>query len=768
MGQMISGVSEKSIFAGQGRIYNDRYKRILGHIHAADNLDQLLVTLRDKIADFFQAERVTIFMVDKKTNEIFSRVKTGKYPREIRVPINMHSIAGFVATTVEPVNIRNVYDEKELVVTHPELCFDRTWDKNSGYMTRQVLTIPIVGRASLLGIIQLVNKRNDAYFSSGDEKCLQEIAVNLGATFYNRYCQENKVPPQFEQLLENGILDEYSLIRAVSMAGQSGVNLETILLNEFNVPKNLLTDLLARYFGVPYDDLQNTLYNPYKVISGVKIEYFRKSFWVPLVKLKNTVLVALNQPDDQGLLQEIKKVYRNVRVELRFSLQQDIERFLDSDFNCCIPADAEPEEAAIGSPAGEAVLVPDPPPRRQKIAEDAEIVNDRNIVQLAGKIIEDAYNRGASDIHLEPGISGKDAAVRYRIDGSCVNVMSIPGIWSRAVVSRIKILANLDISERRKPQDGKIKFKTSGGENIELRAVTVPTAENNEDVVLRVLADSKPLPLDKIMPASTFERFKPLIMKPYGIVMVVGPTGSGKTTTLHSALGFINKPERKIWTAEDPVEITQAGLRQVQVNPKIGYTFAAAMRAFLRADPDVIMVGEMRDRETVGIGIEASLTGHLVFSTLHTNSAPETVTRLIDMGMDPFNFADALLGVLAQRLTRSLCPACRQSYRPGNREYEHLKELYGAQFTAPPETLRLNRLKGCSKCDNVGYKGRIGLYELLVNNDTMRKAIIQRATVSEIRELSVGQGMVTLLQDGINRILAGDTDLSQVLSVCSQ
>jgi len=301
---------------------------------------------------------------------------------------------------------------------------------------------------------------------------------------------------------------------------------------------------------------------------------------------------------------------------------------------------------------------------------------------------------------------------------------------------------------------------------------TILTSGGNEDVVMRILAASKPLPIEKMgFSTRNLEEFKKIVSKPYGICLVVGPTGSGKTTTLHSGLGFINTVDMKIWTAEDPVEITQAGLRQVQVHPKIDFTFAHAMRAFLRADPDVIMVGEMRDHETAAIGIEASLTGHLVFSTLHTNSAPETITRLLDMDIDPFNFADALLGILAQRLVRTLCKDCKEAYAPDQAEFAELMQEYGVEswdrlgvkFT--PD-FRLHRPKGCSKCANTGYKGRMGIHELLVASDECKRLIQKRSPIEELRNQAMRDGMATLLQDGIQKVIAGHTDFKQVRAVC--
>jgi type II secretory ATPase GspE/PulE/Tfp pilus assembly ATPase PilB-like protein len=333
----------------------------------------------------------------------------------------------------------------------------------------------------------------------------------------------------------------------------------------------------------------------------------------------------------------------------------------------------------------------------------------------------------------------------------------------------------LDIAERRMPQDGKIQFKKYGGLDIELRVATIPTQGAMEDIVMRILAAGEPIPLAKMgFAEKNFKNFVEIISQPYGIIFVCGPTGSGKTTTLHSALAYINKTETKIWTAEDPVEITQKGLRQVQVHPKIGFTFAIAMRAFLRADPDVIMVGEMRDKETTSIGVEASLTGHLVFSTLHTNSAPESIVRLLDMGMDPFNFADAVLGILAQRLVRTLCKDCKEGYNPSEEEYQELIREYGKDWfnldLAPKYPLNpdllLYRPKGCEKCNQTGYRGRMGIHELLLATPTAKRLIQTQARVEEMRDQALVDGMRTLKQDGISKVFGGFTDLMQVRKVC--
>jgi len=356
-----------------------------------------------------------------------------------------------------------------------------------------------------------------------------------------------------------------------------------------------------------------------------------------------------------------------------------------------------------------------------------------------------------------------------RVDGVCRVVLEVPNRHVRAVVSRIKVLSRLDIAERRKPQDGKLAVRM-GGRPLELRIATLPTI-CGESVVMRILAQGDALPYDKLgFSKRNYEMIDTSLAHPHGLVLVVGPTGSGKTTTLHGLLGYLNTPERKILTAEDPVEITQPGMSQVQVQPKIGYTFAIALRAFLRCDPDIILIGEMRDHETASMGVEASLTGHLVFSTLHTNSAPETVVRLLDMGLDPLNFADALVCVVAQRLMRTLCKNCKEEYTPTQDEFDRLANLYGLEYY--PELnidltkLKLMRAVGCEECGTTGYRGRCGVHEVLVNSKELSALIAANTPAKIIRELAVKEGMRTVQQDGVIKVFEGLSSLDQLRKVC--
>jgi type II secretory ATPase GspE/PulE/Tfp pilus assembly ATPase PilB-like protein len=576
---------------------------------------------------------------------------------------------------------------------------------------------------------------------------------------------------KFDGLIASQRITQAQFDAARASARVEGYAIETILMEQYQISKQEIGHSLSAYANCPFLDYDENLKIAPELIKGINPNYLRVNYWIPLRAEGNSVEVLIDDPFIFHKTQDIKRMFPDKQIRYWIGLREDIQKYVNavsarSEAVESAKDDSDPLAAILDQLAIEE--------KEEQSAEEMDFAVDENdsaIVRLVNQIIASGVKVGASDIHIEPNGDKRDTIVRFRIDGHCHEYLKVQPSHRRALVSRLKVMAHLDIAERRKPQDGKITFPMPD-RIIELRLATIPSSgSGNEDAVLRILAASEPIPLDKMkMTERNFREFTSILEKPYGIILCVGPTGSGKTTTLHSALSHINTPGRKIWTAEDPVEITQAGLRQVQVLPKIGFTFAAALRSFLRADPDVIMVGEIRDQETAEIAINASLTGHLVLSTLHTNSAVETVTRLLDMGMDPFNFADAMLGILAQRLARTICPQCKEKYHPAKEEYDALAHGYGgeafAQLGIPyDDTFMLVRGKGCDACRQSGYKGRIGLHELLIGTAEFKSRLYARASVAELQQVAIAQGMTSLLQDGILKCLQGLTDYNQVRAV---
>ncbi len=743
--------------------YRTKLQEISNSIYAAANLDVILIDLKDDILELVNAERITIYYVDGVKRELVSRFKSGNEVSEIRVPISNASIAGYAAAHQKTVNIKNVYDESELAEIDEELKFNKSWDKKTGFHTKQVFVAPIVFKSFVLGVIQLINRKDGNSFDKEDEENVSELADIIGIALYKQKKMATSRKSKFDYLLQNHILTQKELNQAIAASREKKISIIKILTDEFKISSKDIAEALSRYYDLPLIQYSETLPIPGELLRGLKVGFMKNNVWVPIRSTGEEVLIAIDNPEDMQRVDEIRALFPGRKIKLAFALKDDILKIIN------LFTTDEKELSSIDE------ILSQLHSEEDEIEEETASVSEESsaVVQLVNKIILDAYARGASDIHLEPYPGKQNTQVRIRVDGACALYQTIPYSFKNAVVSRIKIMSDLDIAERRKPQDGKIAFKKYGGKDIELRVATVPTQGGAEDVVMRILAAGEPLPLSKMgFSEHNYENFISAITKPYGLIFVCGPTGSGKTTTLHSALSYINRVETKIWTAEDPVEISQKGLRQVQVHPKIGFDFATAMRAFLRADPDVIMVGEMRDHETTQMGIEASLTGHLVFSTLHTNSAPESITRLLDMGMDPFNFADALLAIMAQRLVRTLCKNCKKSFNPSKAEYDELVREYGPELFKKniniPYTsdLTLYKPEGCDMCNNTGYRGRMGIHELLMGTDRIKEMIQTRATMAEIREQAIAEGMTTLKQDGIEKVFEGHTDLLEVRKVC--
>lgn len=516
---------------------------------------------------------------------------------------------------------------------------------------------------------------------------------------------------------------------------------------------------------------------------------------VPLGMIAGTLYVASSVPMSRELEDRLSMI-AGARLALVWASKNHIEARITRENQIQLPLEGQPTSPMELRSRSTDASIQDlqsllASAQNEIKVEGSEVISNAvdersSVVLLVKRMIMDAHKQKASDIHIETNPGEEPSRIRFRVDGDLEEYLTLPADLRAALVSRIKVMSKLDISERRRPQDGKINFSDFSDTKLELRVAILPTHDNLEDVVMRLLASSKPIPLAQLgFSARDAEIVKRLSQHPYGLLLACGPTGSGKTTTLHSLLSEINTNNRKIWTAEDPIEITQSGLRQLQVNPKIGLTFAAAMRAFLRADPDVVMIGEVRDEETARVCIEASLTGHLVFSTLHTNGAAESVVRLLDLGMDPLNFGDSLIGIVAQRLVRGLCKHCATAKELSVAEFEALVLEYtegtaisadegrqrlllaaaGASGDPAATTVAVGQAVGCEMCGGRGYKGRMGIYEVLENVGEMKHKIQTRAPTSEIFTEASKAGMRTLRQDALEKVVSGLIDLTQARTV---
>ncbi len=573
---------------------------------------------------------------------------------------------------------------------------------------------------------------------------------------------------QFNYLVSSGRMTQDELEAAQSEIVKGSIDLETVLLDNYHISKAEMGKALSEHYGCPFIEFDEHTFPDPELLKDLNIDYLKNTHWIPLKRDRSVIDILIDNPQDIEKGMDIKRAFPGVTLRFAVGLRRDIEQFL-------LATTSERDRGSIKQIIGELVRDEDSEESEDQLLEGLD-ENHSAIVRLSHQIIAEAFRVGASDIHLEPYNHKKEMVVRLRVDGTCSTYMKIPPSYRRPIVSRFKIMANMDIAERRKPQDGRIRIKLDKDDNseIELRVAALPTTGNNEDLVMRILTSKVKMPLEHIgCSEDTLLKLRRIAERPHGIILCVGPTGSGKTTTLHAILGHLNTDERKIWTAEDPVEITQEGLRQIQVLPKIGLTFPVAMRAFLRADPDVVMIGEMRDKETADIAIEASLTGHLVLSTLHTNSAVETITRLLDLGCDPFNVADGMLGILAQRLVKTICVKCKEAYHPPKSEYDELVAAYHIEYWKKSgieynDSFRLYRGRGCDQCNKTGFRGRVALHELLLGTDEARAMIQSKAKTQELLKLAMDQGMKTLLQDGIDKVLKGLTVFKQVRTIATK
>jgi len=561
-----------------------------------------------------------------------------------------------------------------------------------------------------------------------------------------------------EMLIKENLITRKQLNQALEEQKKTNDYLGTVLVRHGWISESTLTNMLGKQLGIASVDLTNYEFKD-DILRIIPEELANKYDIIPLDRMGHTLTVAMVDPTDVMVIEDIK-FNTGFNVEPVVSAEASIKKAISKNYGS-LRNEKEEFDAAVSTSFDDVDLtefeVVDEEEEELDQQEIMSQVEDEPIVKLVRKIIVKAVVQKASDIHIEP--YEKSLRVRYRIDGVLQTVLEPPKNLQFAISSRIKIISKLDIAEKRIPQDGRVKMKVSRSKYVDLRVSILPTVFG-EKIVMRIL-DKDNLMLDMAdlgFSNTELNKFQKSIQAPYGIILVTGPTGSGKTTTLYSALHQLNSEDVNIMTAENPVEFNLHGINQVDVKPDIGLTFAASLRSFLRQDPDIILVGEMRDYETAEIGIKAALTGHLVLSTLHTNDAPSSINRLVNMGVEPFLIASSVVLIMAQRLIRTLCSNCKQEYNPTNAELKSLgindKEKENSTFYQP---------KGCDVCNNTGYKGRAGIFEVMYITDKIRKIILDRGSQIDIKEVAREEGMRTLRESAIEKFKNGDTSYEEVL-----
>ena len=731
------GITRSQLDAGR--------KKIAAALKSA-TLEDLYHKVPVEMASLLGAGSLRFFLRDPLTGELYTRVPDGKRVRETRVAPDPSSVVGYAAMTRKT-----------------SFAWKRDPTLNE---KRYVVAVPVLVSNDLAGVMELTHGAKDAVIDEERLKIFNELVLLAGKRLQEILADTVRATP-YDYLLQSGLVTSDGLRKAREMAAKENRSLEHILLTKCAIDKVALGRSLAEHFEVPFSPHPGDRPVAPDLLRKFSPEFLRNHAILPLGWKGDTVEVIVVNPHNLTLIDDISRLLGTEKLALIVAVREDILAALDKLVAPTAPAAERSAKPADDAAEWEPLAVEQD---GFDLNQNQSQAIDSKTIRLVNDTIQAAVDRGASDIHLETTTTG-GLFIRFRVDGICHDYLQVQEACARPVVSRLKIMAQLNIAEHRLPQDGKIRLKDKRGRKTDLRVAIMPTHGGYEDVVLRLLPEYQVLKLDEVgMETENIERFRKVIEQPHGVVLCVGPTGSGKTTTLHAALAHVKGPTMKIWTAEDPIEITQEGVRQVQMHPQIGLTFDRALRAFLRCDPDVVMIGEIRDRETADAAVEASLTGHLVLSTLHTNSAPETVTRLLEMGLDPFTFGSSLLGVLAQRLVRRICDKCAETYSPSSEEFQELRTQFGdnARFDAlkvDRKRVTLSRGKGCESCFNTGYRGRVGIHEFLVVTPPLRKVIQQKGQADAIGKLGREAGMLTLKQDGIRKILKGKTDLKEVMSI---
>ena len=737
-------------------------KPVYESLKASHSLSGGLEKSRAELLSLIGADALTVYRSNDNGRALSSYFRSGPAAGlrelELNVSFSPTSPAGFVALNQRPLLIADINDTGKLHDIHPQLSISNKEAEIRGKAVKSLIVVPIKNKA-FHGVLQVQSLAGGTPFAKHIYRKVKLVSYMLARLFEAEQDNEGLTGP-YDKLVLTGRITREQLADAGKRAFDNNEWVSRLLRQDYDITEDEIGASLEAYYRVPYMAYDKSVTLPACFMDKIETKYLMSNLWLPVAGDREEAVVLIDDPSDQQRIFEIDNILNARNYVFKVGLPDHIMRYLEANddeldvrtFENVFKVLEEREQSRF-------IEIEETLPEPTKLASSSAII------QLVKRIIIDAVTMGGSDIHIEPGKNNSPCIVRVRVDGDCKKLQEIPMVYMAALISRIKVISNLDISERRLPQDGKC-VEVIRGRKVELRVSTYPT-ESGESAVMRILSRESVTPLENLnFSDANLARLKKLTSNLHGILLVVGPTGVGKTVTLHAILQHLNQEDIKIWTAEDPIEITQPGLQQIQVKPKIGLTFASAMRSFMRGDPDVILIGEMRDRETAAIAIEGSLTGHLVLSTLHSNSASETITRLLNLGMDPVNFSDALLGIMSQRLVKTLCRHCKESYQPDDEEIDFLIDGYGRdmfpELNIRREDIRLHRAVGCRHCEGSGYSGRTAIHELLSVSLELQKMIYDQCSQLEIKEQAIKDGMRTLKQDGILKILQGITDYKQL------
>ena len=740
-----------------------------------------LDSLTDSLKSIFSCESATLLNYDDSQKELFSRNYRSHSTEEIRFQVSANNLAGFVAATRKPVNISDVHSKEELAKYHKDLTYDDSWDDKNGFKARSIILIPLPHKNKLVGVMEIVNKTDGNPFLEADFIRAKAIALVMGLALVKlkershdnettdvqkNIPEEEQKSTKFSYLIANGFLtdDELTLINKKSQ--ESGRDVEDLLIKEHFLRPLDVGKSLETFYYIPYEGYDESTLKPDLENYEINVATLHNQHWVPLKNSAPGMVILVNDPTDKNIIETIKQTFPEKKIEFRVGLKMDIQEYITGFYKAEESLNISEPEILAEDKILELVIDEE---EKTKAPED-QVVTPDSSNKVFDEMLSNAVKQGVTDIHIEPGMEGKNLLIRLRKEGACRVYEEVPANMQKEILNHIKTLAGLDLSVNQLPQNGKFIWSLES-DKYELSVVVFPTIGNLEDAMIRVSQIGKPVP--RFIPITQMEFSDPNLDKimsrihaSKGMVLVTGPEGTGKTTTLHAFLGHLNTPEKKIVTAESPVDIVQSGLRQIQTNQEIGLNYSFALETFLLGNPDIIMIGEIADTATLKLCNEAAKE-RLVFSSLQAKSTMDAIRIMREMNIDSNQFAETFLLIMAQKLVPSLCSACKEDYHPSQEEFEMLEKFYGSENFADlgfqyNDNLTLKKAVGCKQCIFTGYSGKIVLQEVLERTHELNRLIAEKAPLEEIQSQALKDGMVTLNQDGIYKIMNGDCDFKKI------